>query len=205
MIPQLRPGLPGYTGPKSGIFAVIHHRILFEYSHDVFERLDCIDRKKPEHGRKIRRESILYLGECPALAEFEKAQAERNKMWAEYNEAVAEYEKAVAERNKMWAEYKKARAEFEKAQAEYDEAADENDKARVEYEKAWAEYAKAAAEFDKALSSDAEVAAEFEKAQAEYDEAADAVDQSAVLAYIRQHITEFPWDGRQLVFPKAAV
>ena len=124
MTPQLRPGLPGYTGPKSGLFAVIHHGELFEYSHDVFERLDYIDKKKPENERKTRRENILYLGECPALAEYDKARAE--------------YYKAAAE-----------------------------------YAKAWAECNKAAA----------------------------TVDHAAVLSYIRQHIPDFPWDGKQLVFP----
>ena len=110
MTPQLRPGLPGYTGPKSGLFAVIHHGELFEYSHDVFERLDYIDKEKPENERKTRRENILYLGECPALAEYDKARAG-------------------------------------------------------------------------------------------YDKAAATVDHAAVLSYIRQHIPDFPWDGKQLVFP----
>ena len=145
MTPQLRPGLPGYTGPKSGLFAVIHHGELFEYSHDVFERLDYIDKKKPENERKTRRENILYLGECPALAEYDKAQAEYYKALAECNKALAEYDKALAE-------YYKALAEYYKAQAEYD--------------KAWA-----------------------------------TVDHAAVLSYIRQHIPDFPWDGKQLVFP----
>ena len=148
MTPQLRPGLPGYTGPKSGLFAVIHHGELFEYSHDVFERLDYIDKKKPENERKTRRENILYLGECPALAEYDKA--------------LAEYDKALAECDKEQAECYKALAE-------------------------WAEYDKAQAEYD--------------KAQAEYDKAAATVDHAAVLSYIRQHIPDFPWDGKQLVFP----
>ena len=180
MTPQLRPGLPGYTGPKSGLFAVIHHGELFEYSHDVFERLDYIDKKKPENERKTRRENILYLGECPALAEYDKALAEYDKALAEYDKALAEYDQALAEYDKAQAECYKALAECYKAQAEYD-------KAWAEYDKAWAEYDKAQAEYDKAW--------------AEYDKAAATVDHAAVLSYIRQHIPDFPWDGKQLVFP----
>ena len=175
-ITQLRPGLPGYTGLKSGIFAVIHHDRLLEYSHDVFERLDYIDKYKSENERKTRRESILYLGECPALAEYDEALAKCNKAADEFkkakvesDKAATEYNKAAAKREKGWAKRHRARAKYAKAVAEFK-------KAQVEYNKTWDELKKAR----------------------------DAVDQSAVLAYIHQHILYFPWDGRQLVFPKAA-
>ena len=54
-------GRPDYVGPDSGYGAFLHHDVLFEKSHSFKERLDYIDREKPEHERHIRRWNMLYL------------------------------------------------------------------------------------------------------------------------------------------------
>ena len=56
-----RPGLPNYTGPTKGYFTCVHHEVLFEYSHDINERLDYVDSEKPKHEVATRRYNMLYL------------------------------------------------------------------------------------------------------------------------------------------------
>ena len=74
----IHAGLPGYTGPKYGWFTLLHHAgPLLEYSDDVGERLDYIDRDKLPDERAIRRAHILYFD--PARlpdAEWRRADAE---------------------------------------------------------------------------------------------------------------------------------
>ena len=56
-----RPGLPNYTGPTKGYFTCVHHEVLFEYSHDINERLAYVDSEKPKHEVATRRHNMLYL------------------------------------------------------------------------------------------------------------------------------------------------
>jgi hypothetical protein len=94
------PGLPDYTGPKTGWFTLLHHEgPHYEFSHDVAERIDYINEHKPAHERPIRLRHIRFVSEDapPALAEYERVTAT----------ALAEYERVRAP---AWAEYERVTA-----------------------------------------------------------------------------------------------
>mgnify|MGYP003393028010 CR=1 FL=1 len=85
---QLFPGRPNYTGPKTGMFGLLHHRKLCEYSHDVMERVEYVKREKPEHEIAIRLHNMIYLGSCPTAAKRDTlyaalTQAKRDTLDAE--------------------------------------------------------------------------------------------------------------------------
>ena len=69
---NLFPGLQKYTGPTAGYFAFVHHRVLWEYSPDIMERVAYIESDKPEHERETRLRHLLYLDpiKCPAVAKI---------------------------------------------------------------------------------------------------------------------------------------
>src|SRR3990167_3890164 len=72
----LFPGRPNYVGPIHGVFAMLHHSILFEGSHNVLERIEYIKNNKPSNEVNIRLHNIMYLGNCDAkgLDAYYKAQ-----------------------------------------------------------------------------------------------------------------------------------
>ena len=123
------PGRPHYTGPKSGFFLLIHHGQLVEYSHDIFERLDYIDKMKPESERAWRRHCIVSvkLSELPleivvAYAIWDKAYATWDKARATWDKAHATRDKAYTTREKACATRDKAYATWNKAYATWDKA-----------------------------------------------------------------------------------
>lgn len=69
MFNALFPGRPGYTGPTSGDFGLLHHDVLAESSHDVIERVTYVRREKPANEVAIRLHNMIFLGGCPAAAE----------------------------------------------------------------------------------------------------------------------------------------
>jgi hypothetical protein len=95
------PGRPNYTGPKSGYFAFVHHGVLFEKSHDIFERLTYVDNKKPANEIDVRRWNMMYLDPvlCPTVAK-------RATLYADYAAKrallCADYE---AKRATLYADY----------------------------------------------------------------------------------------------------
>ena len=124
----IHAGLPGYTGPKYGWFTLLHHAgPLLEYSDDVGERLDYIDRDKLPDERAIRRAHILYFD--PARlpdAEWRRADAEWRRADAELRRAevgrqIAEVElrRADAELRRADAEWRRAEAKWRRADAEW--------------------------------------------------------------------------------------
>ena len=50
----LYPGRPHYVGPTTGLFFLIHHDQLLEYSSGVAERVEYIKSNKPENEIDIR-------------------------------------------------------------------------------------------------------------------------------------------------------
>ena len=110
MTNKLFPGRPNYTGPKSGPFGLLHHRKLWEWSHDVTERVDYIRREKPENELSIRLHNMIYLGGCPVF---------KGRAWADYLNTWAAWDKAEAAWDKAWADWIKAEAAWIKAGADY--------------------------------------------------------------------------------------
>jgi hypothetical protein len=62
----LFPGRPNYKGPTEGLFGMLHHRQLFEYSDDVMTRVRYVRFNKPAHERPVRLRNMIYLGGLPA-------------------------------------------------------------------------------------------------------------------------------------------
>jgi hypothetical protein len=66
------PGLPNYTGPIHGYFAMLHHQQLFEKTQEgVMERVRYVRTKKPPHERAVRLRNMMYLGDCQHIAVLE--------------------------------------------------------------------------------------------------------------------------------------
>ncbi len=55
------PARPGYTGPTVGHFALLHHTQLFEYSHNVNERIAYVRAAKPENEIPTRCQNMLWI------------------------------------------------------------------------------------------------------------------------------------------------
>src|SRR3990167_10564902 len=58
---ELFPGRPDYVGPTKGYFALLHHDLLFEKSHDVMERVAYVKREKPSYEIPTRLHNMIYL------------------------------------------------------------------------------------------------------------------------------------------------
>ena len=109
---KLFPGRPGYTGPTSGVFAMLHHTVLAERSHDVMERVDYVRRCKPKREIKVRLRNMMYLGAAGERYTAKRAPldadhaAKRDTLWADYEAKLdaleADYE---AKRSALWADY----------------------------------------------------------------------------------------------------
>ena len=139
------PGRPHYSGPTTGVFGLLHHDALAETSHDVTERVAYVQRHKPPHEVATRLHNMIFLGGCPAAAEYA----------------------ALAD------EWRAKRAALD---AEY--------------------WAKRALALDAALD---EYWAKRAALDAEYVAKRAALD-ALILAYIRLHIPDCAWNGRELVF-----
>ena len=59
----LFPGRPKYTGPITGLFGLLHHERLCEFSHDVNERIAYVRREKAAAEIVIRLHNMIYLGD----------------------------------------------------------------------------------------------------------------------------------------------
>lgn len=133
MTNKLFPGRPNYTGPKSGPFGLLHHSELWESSHDVTERVDYVQREKPEHERAIRLHNMIYLGGCSVF---------KTKAWADWDKARADWDKARVDWDKAWADYNKAGVDLRRAWADLDKTVVDWDKARANLDKAEANWNK---------------------------------------------------------------
>src|SRR4030067_2214431 len=63
------PGRGDYTGPTTGWFGLLHHEVLFEYSHNVMERVEYIVQHKPSHEVATRLHNLIWIDpkECRAV------------------------------------------------------------------------------------------------------------------------------------------
>ena len=123
-IKQPFPALPDYDGPTSGVFSCVHHNILAEFSWNILERLEVIDRDKPERERATRKSSIVYLDptsqpwEQP-FREYDVARATGDAARAKYGVTMAEYDAAMTTYGVAAAKCVAALAEYVAAAAKY--------------------------------------------------------------------------------------
>lgn len=87
------PGRPNYTGPKSGVFGLLHHSILCERSHDVMERVYYVRWFKAAAEVKIRLHNMICLDDCPAAKKRDALRADYGEklapLYADYNAKLA--------------------------------------------------------------------------------------------------------------------
>src|SRR3990167_4684395 len=135
----LFPGRPNYVGPIHGVFAMLHHSILFEGSHNVLERIEYIKNNKPSNEVNIRLHNIMYLGNCDAkgLDAYYKAQDAYYKARDACDKARDAFYKARDACDKAWDACDKARDACDKARDACDKAWDAYYKAWDAYYKAW--------------------------------------------------------------------
>ena len=124
----LFPGRPNYAGPTKGHFAFVHHGVLFEYSHDIWERIAYIKAHKPLNERATRLEHLMYLD--PAKIDLAACEEAR---WA-CGKAHTAYRKSLIERGKLWMAHDKT--VYGEAWAVYGKARTAHHKAEVTYEEA---------------------------------------------------------------------
>ena len=103
----LFPGLSNYIGPTLGWFTLLHHEgPLAEWSDNVLERIDYINKHKPKDEIDIRLRHIVYFPKG-LFPKFDKA-------YLEYDKARSKYEKACSEYDKARSKYKKASSKYDK-------------------------------------------------------------------------------------------
>ena len=150
----LFPGLPDYTGPKNGLFTLLHHEgPLAEWSSNIQGRIDYINKHKPKSEIDIRLRHIVYIPKG-AIPELNKARSELDKARSELDKAYLEYDKACSKYEKACSEWDKARSEYDKARSEWDKACSKFDKASLKF----------------------------------------------ILPYLRKHVPDCRWNGRELEF-----
>jgi hypothetical protein len=98
-----------YTGPTVGEFGALHHNRLSERSINVMERVDYVQRQKPENERASRLWQMCYLDSDRLPAEYNRtldlAEIKCIRANAEYDRANAEYDRANAEYDRAYVEY----------------------------------------------------------------------------------------------------
>ena len=84
------PGLPHYTGPRRGIFGLLHHDQAIEYSYDVMERVKFVNCKKSKHELATRLRAMVYV--APRLLPKKIVKAVANfKTRVNYAKALADF------------------------------------------------------------------------------------------------------------------
>ena len=181
----LFPGRPNYTGPTIGYFGLLHHDRLFEESHNVMERVSYVKSCKPAAEISIRLRSMIYLGDCEAVAKRapldDDYYAKRAPLEADYDAKLAAlkadyYAKLApldadyyAKRAPLYADYEAKLAALE---------ADYKAKRAPLYADYYAKRAPLYADYEAKL----------------------AALEADILAYIRTHIPDCAWNGTKLVF-----
>ena len=97
----------------SGMAVHVHHDILFEHCYNYQERVDCINRTKPENERKVRLERFKMLTEEQVAMlpqEFVEASRKYHEAWEKLVEA---WEKLVEACKKLVEPCKKYKPQLE--------------------------------------------------------------------------------------------
>jgi len=112
----LFPGLHNYKGKTKGFFTLPHHKEhLIEWSYNIIERIDYINREKSKGEREIRLRHIVYVPASLIPMKFQKARGA-------YYRARGACDKARAAWDRAWEAYGRAREAYDRAMADYDKA-----------------------------------------------------------------------------------
>ena|SRR3990167_7261663 len=82
MTQQRFPALPDYDGPKKGWFHAIHHADdIVEWSDNITERIDFINKNKLDSEIPIRLSNLMYVGDYQPACDY---RAKRAPLDADY-------------------------------------------------------------------------------------------------------------------------
>ncbi len=94
----LYPGRPNYEGPVQGLFGLLHHSVIAEWSDNVMERVEYVKKAKPKHEVDIRLWNMCYLSEERVPKKLVEAGKTWDEAWKTWDEALKTWEEAV----KIW-------------------------------------------------------------------------------------------------------
>src|SRR3990167_5791614 len=120
----------------SGMAFHVHHDVLFEYCHNYQERVDYINKEKPEHERKTRIKLFAMLTQ-EQIAMLPKEFVEASQ---KYDEARQKYIEARQKYDEVSQKYDEARQKCVEARQKYDEARQKCVEARQKYDELWQKY-----------------------------------------------------------------
>ncbi|MFQ5330068.1 MAG: hypothetical protein ACE5D4_08795 [Thermodesulfobacteriota bacterium] len=185
---NLYPAKANYKGKTKGWFTCPHHNHIVEYHENIMERVIEIPEVKPKNEIETRFNHIVYVPDDLVPEYAKRARAAHDKAEAAYRRAWAARGKARAAYDKTCDAYYKARAAYDKTCDAYYKARAAHDKAEAAYRRAWAIYRKARDAHDKA-----EVA---------YRKALKKANKNPTLnKYLKEHVEDCKWDGKEIVFP----
>ena|SRR3990167_5872318 len=101
----------------SGMAFHVHHDVLFEYCHNYQERVDYINKEKPEHERKTRIKLFAMLTQeqiAMLPKEFVEERQKYDEVSQKYNEAMQKYDEARQKCNEASQKYKPQLEEIHK-------------------------------------------------------------------------------------------
>src|SRR3990167_8525597 len=108
----------------SGMAFHVHHDVLFEYCHNYQERVDYINKEKPEHERKTRiklfamltQEQIAMLPKefVEERQKYDEVSQKYDEVSQKYNEAMQKYDEARQKCNEASQKYKPQLEEIHK-------------------------------------------------------------------------------------------
>lgn len=176
----LFPGRAKYEGPNVGWFGLLHHSSLFEYSTNVSQRVHYVGNFKAPHEHAVRLHCMIYLDTEKILGMKEFTETKKK-----YNEEITELSKGYVSNRELLAnafqdKLKKIipsdpnRHQLRDALIKEETTADA---------KAYAVY------YDKTTI-----------VHQNYFDTYNKVGNDIVLPYIKEHIPNCPWNGRELEF-----
>src|SRR3990167_1160051 len=127
----------------SGMAVHVHHDILFEYCHNYQERVDYINKKKPEHERKTRIKLFAMLTQeqiAMLPKEFVEARQKCNEASQKWNEERQKYDEVSQKYNEAMQKYDEARQKYDEVSQKYDEVSQKYNEARQKCNEASQKY-----------------------------------------------------------------
>ncbi len=173
----LYPGRPNYKGPTKGVFGLLHHDILVEWSHNVMERVEYVKRYKAENEVEIRLWNMCYLSEERLPKELMAAEKIFGEAEKTHEEAIKAYEEA-------WKTYDKAGKTYEEAGKTYVEA--------KTFVKAWKTREEAIKTFRETWKTHREAEKTYNKILKS--------SSPQILNLIKELVPDTVWNGKELVF-----
>lgn len=152
------PGRANYVGPTTGMFGLLHHTLLCEFSWNVMERVKYVVEEKDPHEIPTRLHNMIYLGDCEAAIKYHENEKVYRTKTAELdsgywdNRCTLESYETLGERT----------AKLSPLLAEYRRQRDALDAERL---------------------------------------GVIATTNGPILEFIKQHIPNTAWNGKELVFP----